>query len=355
MSCGNVDDSGGALSRAIREATAVCIPVNVTLELSTACNLRCAHCYNFDRKKTTRPKTEHPPLNPAEIISLLSDLRAAGAVVVAFTGGEAMLHPHLLDFVRESRRLRLAVRLKTNATLITKEKAAELFEAGVSDLETSVYGASAEVHDKFTRIPGSFEKTIEGIKNARNIGMVVSVSFIMHHEAVAEFDAMVDLADSLGASYAISMELTARYDGTTDSLDLRVTKEDLMKIYSGPRKDLFAGVINKTNSVQCACATTNCGIGFDGTVYPCIGAPIPSGNLHENSFMTIWKESPTFKWIRSLSLKDFKDCDPCGIREYCQRSSGAVFTNTGNYTGKDEWNCMQAELLKDLNEKKTGT
>ena len=113
--------------------------------------------------------------------------------------------------------------------------------------------------------------------------------------------------------------------------------------------DLFVGQqANTPGQYQCQCARTNCGVGQDGTVYPCIGAPIPSGNLHQESFKIIWETSSEFQKIRKLGAKDFKSCGPCSYQSHCQRSSGSMFTNTGNYTGCDPWVLEQAKLLKEL-------
>jgi radical SAM protein with 4Fe4S-binding SPASM domain len=353
MSSANNDMQGGpsGLSLAIREASRIYMPMNVTIELSQSCNLRCTHCYNFDRKEISRPKSDKPSLTPVEILRVIGEIRDAGGLVIAFSGGEALMHPHILDFVREARRLRMAVRLKTNGTLVTAAKARQLADAGVTDLEVSLYGASAAAHDPFTRVPGSFEKTVQGVRHAKELGITAQINFVMHRGCVGEVGEMLELAKVLNATSSMSMELTARYDGTVDSLDHRLTEEDLRQLYSGPYREYFAGSINTLDSVQCACARTNAGIGHDGTVYPCIGAPIASGDLRENTFSEIWRDSKTFSWIRGLALKDFKSCAPCEDRPFCQRSSGATFTNTGDYTGKEDWNCKQARLLKELNEK----
>jgi len=89
-------------------------------------------------------------------------------------------------------------------------------------------------------------------------------------------------------------------------------------------------------------------IASNGDVYPCIGAPIPSGNLRERPFAEIWRDSPQLQRIRDLALDDFEACKPCPDRPYCRRSSGVVYVNTGNYTGADEWTCMEASILHQL-------
>ncbi len=358
MNCGNASlpaEYESVYQSATVAAKKALLPLSVTIELSTSCNLRCVHCYNFDRTDKSAAVLEKErkgdPLSPQEIKRLLAEIRVAGGLMVAFTGGEAMMHPHLVDFVKEARRLRLAVRLKTNGTLLTPERARELREAGVSDADFSLYGATSATHDAFTKVNGSFERTVRGIEAAKAVDIVPQVSFIMHRGCVSEFGEMRRLAQGrLGVAFTASMELTKRYDGSEGSLDHRLTKEDMRALYTGPERDFFEGCFNESDNVQCACAVTNAGIGSDGTVYPCIGAPIPSGNVREASFGEIWRGSKTFNWIRSLTLKDFKDCAPCDLRRHCERSSGAVYNNTGDYTGKEQWSCEQAALLRDLNE-----
>src|SRR5262245_23908009 len=113
-----------------RTAEEQCIPFGATLEVSLRCNLRCVHCYNFDREVPYPKKRAAEELTPPEIYSVIDQLAAAGTLLLSFTGGEALLHPHLDDFVRHARKRRFAVRVKSNGTLLTRERVARLAEAG---------------------------------------------------------------------------------------------------------------------------------------------------------------------------------------------------------------------------------
>ena len=78
------------------------IPLSVTFELSLACNLRCVHCYNFDRDLPRHPDPERrKELNAEEIHRVLDEVRAEGTLFLAFTGGEPTLHPGIVDFVAQ--------------------------------------------------------------------------------------------------------------------------------------------------------------------------------------------------------------------------------------------------------------
>ncbi len=332
-------------------------PLNVTIELLQSCNLKCVHCYNFDRtddkKVRTQRNTDRQQLPKERMFSLLKEIRETGGLHIAFTGGEVFLHPHLREYIQEARRLHLAVRLKTNATLLNSGWVHFLKSQDVYEIEVSLYGACAATHDAFTTVTGSFAKTRTAILLAKEAGLDPMISYVMHKGCVDEFADMVDWADAHGIPYNLSTELTKRYDDTDGSLDHRMSMEDLKKLYRGRKRDLFLGHENTTDKLQCACAVINCGIGFDGTVFPCIGAPMPSGDLMVDDFKKIWTTSPQFLWIRSLKAEDFSDCQPCEFKKHCSRSSGSIYTNTGNYTGSEPWTCQQAELLTEENRART--
>jgi len=329
------------------------IPLNATFEITLGCNLRCVHCYNFDRARPApRPKAG-PALAPAEIHRIIEELAAAGTGFLGFTGGEALLHPRLPDFVAHAARLGLVVRLKTNATLLTPARAKAFARAGARFADVSVYGASASTHDAFTARPGSFGRTIAGIRVAREAGVEPSLSYVLHRGAVTEIDAMIDLARELGAAYAFSTELTARYDGTRGPHDQRVTPEQFERLLQGPHRAIF-DARNDEGEVRCACARSVVGIASNGDVYPCIGAPIPSGNLRARAFAEIWERSDELNRIRGLGIEDFRACAPCRFRRHCTRSSGAAYVDTGDYTGPDPGACGEAEARWNLAQRESG-
>jgi radical SAM protein with 4Fe4S-binding SPASM domain len=339
---------GSIRARLAADAFARCIPLDATLELTLACNLRCVHCYNFDRA-APQPKLRGDELTPPELQRVIDELADAGTLYLSLTGGEALLHPHLDELVAHGARRGLVVRVKSNATLLTVERARRLAAAGAHAVDVSVYGARAQTHDAFTLAPGSFARTVEGTRAALAAGLTARLSFCVTRHNAAEIADMIALAEELGVAYGFDPQLTARYDGTRSSLDHRVDRETLTALYAGPLAHLVAAQGDcATDSVQCSCARSVCGISSTGEVYPCIGAPLPSGNLRQRSFAEIWRDSPTLNRIRALTLDDFPACKPCPDRDDCRRSSGVVYLNTGDYTGAEPWTCMEASVLHQL-------
>ena len=64
-------DDQGLRARLWRLAAEKCIPLGESLEITLVCNLRCVHCYNFDRA-VPYPKTRRgAELAPQEIVSVI--------------------------------------------------------------------------------------------------------------------------------------------------------------------------------------------------------------------------------------------------------------------------------------------
>lgn len=332
-----------------------CIPLNVTLELSMRCNLRCVHCYNFDRELAYLPgRARSEELSDSEIHRILDEVRAEGCLYFGFTGGEALLHPSLAEFVRHAAESGMAVRVKSNGTLLRADTVRALVEAGAASIDLSLYGATAATHDAFVKVAGAWQRTVEGAQRARDAGLAVRLNAIVVQSNAAEVQGMLELAAELGVSCNLDLQITARYDGSRSSLDLAVDRATLEALHRGPLHHLVPGGAGARKSIQCACARSVCGVTCFGDVVPCIGAPMWSGSLREQSFHEVWTRSPQLSWIRGLTEDDFAACKDCAHLPYCRRSSGAIYSNSGVYNGPakfgDDFVCMEAEVLHQIHD-----
>lgn len=336
-----------ALMKKLREVgLAQNLPLNVTLELTTRCNIKCDHCYNYDRR-CAPPAAQRDELSDVQILDLIDQIAAAGGFSLHLSGGEALLHRGLFDFIARARQHHLQVTLKTNGVALAPKVAKRLDDAGVSQVDISIYGGSAQSHDTFTHAPGSFEKTLAGIRAAAATSMEVQISYCLMQQNAHEVDAIFALAQKHQTHLQIDPQITGRHDGDLDPVRFRVDENTLRGLYAGPLAPLIADGCHQNESIHCACAQGTCGITANGLVYPCIGAPIEAGNIREKSFAEIWHHSPVLQRLRNLSVTDFPTCAPCELKSHCQRSSGSVLSSTGDYYGADAWTCMQAQVLKD--------
>jgi len=350
---------GAHLVRLQNQAFEQCIPINVSFEVTLRCNLKCAHCYNFDRGLAYFPdRSREEELTDAEIHRILDEIRAEGCLFLSFTGGEALLRPGLTQFICHAVEAGMAVTIKSNGSLLGKETVDRIVDAGASALDVSLYGSEPGTHDAFVQIPGAFCRTVEGARRAHEAGVRVRFSFLILRQNSHQMEAMMELAAGLGIPYNVDPQISTRHDGSRSSLDNRVDRETLDRLFHGPLRPLLPRVQEGRATVQCSCARSVCGISAFGEVYPCIGAPFPSGNLRRSPFHDIWWNSGTLRWIRDLRLEDFPACRSCTHRDHCRRSSGVILNNTGLYNGPEvfggDWTCMQAEVFHRIHDETYG-
>ncbi|HLF95258.1 MAG TPA: radical SAM protein [Planctomycetota bacterium] len=328
-------------------AYANCVPLNAGLELTLKCNIRCLHCYNFDRDVPREPGA--PELSPEEILRVMTELREAGCLFLHMTGGEVFVHPRLFEFLDHARRLHLSIQLLSNGTLVRPEIARRL--AGYENLlgtSLSLYGATPAVHDSITQVAGSFERTWEGALRLRENGIAVRVKYVVMKQNVHEVDGMLALARERGFPYLIDMTITGRHDKTQGSLATRIDPLEVESLFRGPlREHRPKGAHEVTEEdFPCNCARGNCAVSSTGEVYPCISVPWSAGNVREKPFAEIWRDSPVFRRIRELRLADYPHCAPCDLKRWCSRQRGAAYLASGEYTGIDPWICEAAEATR---------
>ncbi len=347
------------VSRIQGQAFARMVPLNVSLELTLKCNIRCLHCYNFDRDSdgpascTGGAGEPAPELSLDEITRLLGELRAAGTLFLSLTGGEVLSSPHLFPVLDRALEMNFAVQLLSNGTLLRPGVAARL--AGYRNLlgvSISVYGATPEVHDAVTQIRGSWRRTMDGAARLKAQGVAVRLKLIVMRPNVHQVAAMRALADAGGYPYLLDLTVTARHDGTRGSLALRVTDDELAALYRGPLRDLLPRGDRAVDEAAfpCNCARGNCAISARGDVFPCVSVPWAAGNVRAQPFGEIWRRSPVFQRIRGLAIADYPACAPCPDKAFCSRDRGAAYNASGSYTGTDPFVCAAAGVARTVAE-----
>ena len=89
---------------------------SVTIEVTERCNEQCIHCSLPNNRKT---KAESVTIQ--EIQNCIDQLMDLGLERVTFTGGEAMLHPNLIDAIHYAKSKNLHVSVLSNLTILTND------------------------------------------------------------------------------------------------------------------------------------------------------------------------------------------------------------------------------------------
>ncbi len=164
----------------------------VVWNMTKACNLRCVHCYAH---ATAGPAPDE--LSTAEGKALIDDLAGFDSPVILFSGGEPLVRPDLPELARYATQKGMRAVISTNGTLITRDKAKELKDIGLSYVGVSLDGL-AEVHDAFRKVEGSFEAALNGVRNCMEAGLKVGLRFTIYRKNAPEVPAIFDLIESEG-------------------------------------------------------------------------------------------------------------------------------------------------------------
>ncbi len=135
-------------------------PFLVVWNYTSACNLRCQHCY----QSAARPLPDELTLD--EKLEVIDQLAENDVVAIAFSGGEPLMAPDFFEAASYASSKNMYVSLATNGTLLTRENVDRLVECGVNYLEISLDAATPEIHNRFRGAAGAWNKTVDGIKNA---------------------------------------------------------------------------------------------------------------------------------------------------------------------------------------------
>jgi radical SAM protein with 4Fe4S-binding SPASM domain len=174
------------------------LPLKGTIDLTYRCNNDCRHCWlrlGPDSAEGERELAFEP------IRRLIDEARQAGCRQWSISGGEPMIRPDFAEIFAYVTERSATYTLNTNGTLITSRIARLMTRKGSKLI--ALYGATAEVHDRVTRTPGSFAALGQGIAYLREAGAGFTVQVVPMRSNFHQYDAMVRLAESWSTSWRI--------------------------------------------------------------------------------------------------------------------------------------------------------
>jgi radical SAM protein with 4Fe4S-binding SPASM domain len=330
-----------ALSEALVDRTmTVGIPLSVHVDLTMRCNERCVHCYRVieDRQELTTP----------EVTALLADLARAGTLYLTFSGGEIFLRPDLFELIAEAKRLRFDVRLKSNALLITEERARRLFALGVRQVDVSIYSVDPALHDAVTKIPGSLARSLAGVERLRAAGVAVKLNCPLMRSTLDGYREVRALAARLGVACGIDPMITARNDGDRSPVPLRIGRADMRRVLQDPALNpeplpaAIPEVRPDLDEIACGAGHNACYVSAYGDVMPCVALPIACGNVREQPFAEIWAGAPRMREVRAIRVRDLHTCSGCEAAVFCTRCPGQALVEDGDLYGPSTAACEHA-------------
>lgn len=180
--------------------TIVKVP-RLELELTSACDHRCAHCYNvWNAPDAKYPRGARPT---ADYLAMLERVvRQSGAQELVLTGGEPLLHPDALKIAERAASLARHVRLVTNGSHVDPATAKALKVAGIASVQLTLLASRREKHDALKGVT-SFDDTLRALLNLRDVGLPVQVCFVASRQNAGELSDVLDLCYGLGVKFLV--------------------------------------------------------------------------------------------------------------------------------------------------------
>ncbi|HYX69543.1 MAG TPA: radical SAM protein, partial [Terriglobales bacterium] len=169
------------------------IPLAAQLDLTYRCNERCVHCY-LDHD-------DHGEMSTAEITGLLDQMAEAGVFYLTLSGGEILMRRDFFHILEHARARTFCVKLKTNAVMIRQAEAERIRALGVESVQVSVYSHRPEVHDAITKLPGSLERSLAGMRRLKAEGVKVIFADVLMGQNVLDYAGVKALAAEMGAEF----------------------------------------------------------------------------------------------------------------------------------------------------------
>ncbi|MDR0289519.1 MAG: TIGR04133 family radical SAM/SPASM protein [Treponema sp.] len=299
-------------------------------ECTTRCNLNCIHC-GSDCKSDS--KTVDMPFE--DFLNAILPLRKVykrDSIIIAITGGEAILRKDLVDCCKTLRQNGFRFGLVTNGYGYTADMHSKLLDAGMDSITLSLDGLE-ESHNWLRQNDKSFDRAVNALKIiASSKTLVYDVITCVNKRNINELEKLKD--------FIISQNLSAWRFFTISPIGRAVNNEELYltdtqlkylmdfivkvraekRIQASFSCESYLGEYEKKVRDEyffCRAGIHIASILIDGSISACpnIDRTFSQGNIYKDDFLDVWnnrfKIMRDRRWTRKglcLNCKDYKNC-----------------------------------------------
>ena len=333
-------------------------PVNVTWEITEACNLHCSHCLSAGLREPggpgAAPSAGRRELDLSACRALLDELARMQVFQVNFGGGEPFLRDDLLEILRYAHSRGITTCVSTNGTVLDDALVDELLRMQPVYLQVSLDGACAATNDAI-RGEGTFARILAGVELLAGRGYPdFSLNMVVTRPNAGEIAAFDRLARSYGAKTRLS-RFRPSGRGCTSWQDYRLTREQLLELstFLGDHPEILTGDSffaltpesrRKLGLNMCGAAKMTCAVAPTGDVYPCAflcDAAFLAGNVTSQPLSALFGSSPVFARLRDLEVGSCRSCDRFSL---CHGGCPAIGYFLTDSLGLPDPECLRAAM-----------
>ncbi len=286
------------------------LPISISIEPTTACNLRCPECPSGMRafsRPTGRVRADF-------FRRVVDELSRYTYSLYFYFQGEPYLHPEFLEMVRYAHEHGMYTATSTNGHFLDPERARRTVEAGLDRLIVSVDGLTQETYECY-RIGGQLERVVQGIREVahwkrrlRSRRPHIVVQFLVFRHNEDQISDIKRLARQWGAD-EVRLKSAQVYDYQQGN-PLIPEQERYARYVKQPDGTWVPrhALLNRCWRLWRACVIT-----WDGIVVPCCfdkDAQHRLGDLKTAAFRDIWR-GPAYREFRQRLLLERRAIDIC--------------------------------------------
>ncbi|ATZ61257.2 MAG: radical SAM protein [Methanosarcinales archaeon Met12] len=278
-------------------------PQAVSMNISD-CTLECSECNIIEHGEELKTK---------DVKNFIGQVQDLGAITIGFAEGDPLLREDLFELIDYVDKKKSIASVFTPGPLLTDEAAAELKEHGVYAVIIGIKSPNPEEHDAARGQKGAFDKAINGMKNAVENGLYVSMHTHVTPKLVesGRLVGIYKLASRVGVHELSIWEshptwnYKDRKDIILEDKHRRVIRELYCKANSSKEgsRIFYNGVFESPELFGCMAGRRWLNLIHSGDLTPCTYVPISFGNIREESVERIWR--------RMCQFKEFKQKRSC--------------------------------------------
>lgn len=168
------------------------VPLFSMWEITSRCPQDCIYCYNSSPRKTDE-------LSSRQLFNVADQLLESKIFSVCITGGEPTQRKEYFELIRYLAAGGMRIGTALSGANLDRRKIKKIAQC-VREVQISLDGATAEIHDGVRKRKGSYEDAIAAIKEFIDLGVNVKVSFASSKKNVDDFENVYNLCFKLGVS-----------------------------------------------------------------------------------------------------------------------------------------------------------
>lgn len=286
------------------------MPIAISIEPTTACNLRCPECPSGLRS-FTRPRGT---LNPESFGKIIDELSPTLSYLIFYFQGEPFLHKQIFELIRKAADKKIYTATSTNAHFLDKENARKTVESGLHRCIISIDGTTQEVYEQY-RIDGNLDKVLQGAKNLveakRELNSTtpqIIFQFLVVKPNEHQIEEVHRLAKEIGVD-EVRLKTAQIYEYEQGSPLIPTIEK-----YARYQKQADGSWKIKNKLINhCWKLWHSCVITWDGIVVPCCfdkDAEYRMGNAFETSFNEVWN-SDAYQSFRATVVRSRAEIEMC--------------------------------------------